>query len=127
MLNGSTPIDLHDLIATLALDAINTQLRFNAAHEIALKEFATLLSGVTDHSLKALLMAAIPARMHVDTFELELGVTVTKESETGFSIQALPLGLGFSILHSVRTERTNRLAVTVQQVPLEHAVKALSK
>jgi hypothetical protein len=104
------------------VDSINTQVRFNAAHEIALKEFATMLSGVTDPTLRAMLMATIPSRMHVDTFEVELGVSVTKETEVGFSVRALPLGVGFSILHAVRTERSSRVAVTVEQIPLEQPV-----
>ncbi|HEX6044923.1 MAG TPA: hypothetical protein VFZ22_10575 [Pyrinomonadaceae bacterium] len=121
-MSGANGIELPDLIANIAVDSINTQVRFNAAHEIALKEFAALLAGVTDPSLRALLMAAVPARMHVDTFEVSVGVALTKETEFGFSISALPLGVGFSILHAVRTDRSSRIAVTVQQVPLEHAV-----
>ena len=121
-MSGTNGIELPDLIASIAMDSINTQVRFNAAHEIALKEFAALLAAVTDPSLRALLMAAAPARMHVDTFELSVGVALTKETEVGFSISALPLGVGFSILHSVRTDHSSRIAVTVQQVPLEHAV-----
>jgi hypothetical protein len=111
---------LENLIANLAVDSINTQLRFNEAHEIALKEFAALLEGVTDPSLKALLMTAAPSRMHVGTFEIDLGVTLAKETEAGFAIRALPIGLGFSILHRTRTDRTSRLKVTVQQTPFMH-------
>jgi len=119
-MDAANGIDLQDLIANLALDSINTQLRFNEAHEIALKEFATLLDGVPDPTVRALLMAAAPSRMHLGTFEIDLGVTLAKETEVGFSIRALPLGLGFSILHRTRTDRTSRLTVTVQQIPLMH-------
>ena len=119
-MDAANGIKLPELIANLALDSINTQLRFNEAHEIALKEFAALLDGVTDPSIKALLMAAAPSRMHLETFEIDLGVTLGKETEVGFAIRALPIGLGFSILHRTRTERTSRLTVTVQQTPFMH-------
>jgi len=119
-MDAANGIKLEDLITNLAVDSINTQLRFNAAHEIALNEFAALLEGVTDPTVKALLMAAAPSRMHLETFEIDLGVTLAKETEVGFGIRALPLGLGFSILHRTRTERTSRLKVTVQQTPFMH-------
>jgi hypothetical protein len=111
------PTELVDLITNLAIDSMNVQLRFNQAHETALKEFETLVAA-TDPSVRPFLAPLLPARMHLDDFELDLGVAVTKETEVGFSIQALPIGLGFSILHSVRTDRMSRLHVSVQQSPL---------
>ena len=119
-MDAANGIELQDLIANLALDSINTQLRFNEANEIAQKEFAALLEGVTDPTVRALLMPAAPSRMHLETFEIDLGVTLATETEVGFSIRALPIGLGFSILHRTRAERTSRLTVTVQQTPMMH-------
>lgn len=121
-MSDAIAIQLGKLIGALAVDSINTQVRFNEAHEIALTEFATMLDGVTDPTLRALLMATMPTRMHLETFEVEVGVLLTKETEIGFSLRALPLGVGFSILHAVRTERSSRVAVTVQQIPLEQPV-----
>ena len=110
-------MELVDLIAALATDAINIQLRLNQAHEAALREFETLLAA-TDPSIRPLLAPLLPSRTQLDEFEMDLGVMLSKESEQGFSIRAMPIGLGFSVVHSVRTDRINRLHFSVQQSPL---------
>lgn len=115
-------LEISDIVASLATDAINIQLRFNQAHETALKEFEALVAA-TDRSIRELLAPLMPSRMELDSFELGLGVTLTREIEGTASIRATPIGLGFSILHAVRTDRCNRLRVSVKQHPMPQPVQ----
>jgi hypothetical protein len=115
-------LEIGEIAATLAMDAINVQLRFNQAHETALKEFDALVAAI-DPSIRQLLAPLIPSRMELDNFELGLGVTLTREIEGTASIRATPIGLCFSILHAVRTDRCNRLSVSVKQHPMPQLVQ----
>ena len=108
---------LVDLIASLAMDSINVQLRFNQANETALKEFETMLAA-TDPAVRPLLSPLTPSSIKLDDFEMDLGVMLTKESEAEVSLRAVPVGLGFSITNAVRTDRVNRLHFTVKQFPI---------
>ena len=109
--------ELSTLIANLAIDSMNTQLRFNQAHEADLKQFETLVAA-SDLPVKDLLRPLSPSRMHLDTFELDLSVLITSETTQALSIQALPIGLGFSILHASRHEQRTRINLSVKQYPL---------
>ncbi len=111
------PLDLSTLIANLAIDSINTQLRFNAAHEIDIKNYQALVAAA-DPNVKQFLGPLLPSRMHLDTFELDLSIVLTVEKSQALSIQALPIGLGFSILHQARTERRTRINLSVKQYPI---------
>jgi hypothetical protein len=113
---------LVDLIAGLAMDSINVQLRFNQANETALKEFETMLA-ITDPSIRPLLAALIPSRIQLDDFEMDLGVMLTTESEEEISIRAMPVGLGFSVTNAVRTDRVNRINFSVKQFPIPEPVE----
>ena|SRR5215510_589889 len=115
-------MELVDVIANLAMDSINIQLRFNQAHETALKEFDALLAA-TDPSIRPLLAPLIPSRFQLDDFEMDLGVMLTKESEEEISIRAMPVGLGFSVINALRTDRVNRLQFSVKQSPLPELVQ----
>jgi hypothetical protein len=115
-------MEIVDLIATVATDSINIQLLLNQAHEAALREFETLLAA-TDPSIRPLLAPLLPSRIQLDDFEMDLGVMLSKESEQEFSIQALPIGLGFSVVHSVRTDRISKLHFSVKQSPLPEPVQ----
>ena len=110
-------IELSTLIGNLALDSMNTQLLFNEAHEADIKRFESLATTVGP-AVKEFLQPLVPARQHLDTFELDFSLMITSETSTAFSIQALPIGLGFSILHSARTERRSRIKLSVKQHPL---------
>ncbi len=119
-------IDLSALIGNLALDSMNTQLLFNEAHEADIKRFEALVATV-DPTVREFLQPLLPSRQHLDTFELDLSVLITSEKSTALSIQALPIGLGFSILHSARTERRSRIKLSVKQHPLPQQSAAFSK
>lgn len=119
-------IDLSTLIGNLALDSMNTQLLFNEAHEADIKRFEALMA-TADPTVREFLQPLLPSRQHLDTFELDLSVLITSEKSTAFSIQALPIGLGFSILHSARTERRSRIKLSVKQHPLPSPDVAFSK
>lgn len=110
-------IELSTLIGNLALDSMNTQLLLNEAHEADIKRFESLVNTV-DPTVKELLQPLVPARQHLDTFELDLSLMITSEMSAALSIQALPIGLGFSIPHSARTERRSRIKLSVKQHPL---------
>lgn len=110
-------IDLSTLIGNLAVDSMNTQLLFNEAHEADIKRFEALATTV-DPTVKEFLRPLLPSRQHLDTFELDLSLLITSETSTALSIQALPIGLGFSILHSARTERRSRIKLSVKQYPI---------
>lgn len=110
-------IELSTLIGNLALDSMNTQLLFNEAHEANIKRFESLATTV-DPAVKEFLQPLVPSRQHLDTFELDFSLMITSETSTAFSLQALPIGLGFSILHSARTERRSRIKLSVKQHPL---------
>lgn len=107
-------IELSTLIGNLAMDSMNLQLLFNEAHEADIKRFEALAATV-DPAVRELLQPLVPARQHLDTFELDFSLMITSETSTIFSIQALPIGLGFSILHSARTERRSRIKLSVKQ------------
>jgi hypothetical protein len=115
-------MELVDLIATLAMDSINVQLRFNQANETAFKEFETMLAA-TDPSIRPLLAPLVPSRIQLDDFEMDLGVMLTKESEEEISIRAMPVGLGFSVTNAVRTDRVNRIHFSVKQFPIPEPVQ----
>lgn len=110
-------IDLSTLIGNLAMDSMNTQLHFNEAHEADIKRFEALLATV-DGTVRPFLAPLLPSRMHLDTFELDLSVVITTETSEALSIQALPIGLAFSILHSARTEHRSRINLSVKQYPI---------
>ena len=110
-------LDLSELIANLAMDSMNTQLRFNQAHETDINRFEALVT-TADPAVRQFLGPLAPARMHLDTFELDLSVMLTTETSEALSIQALPLGLGFSILHAVRNEHRTRINFSVKQYPI---------
>ena len=118
-------IELSTLIGNLALDSINTQLLFNEAHETDIKRFEELAKTV-DPTVKQFLHPLVPSRQHLDTFELDLSLLITSETSAALSIQALPIGVGFSILHSARTERRSRIKLSVKQHPI-HRSAAVSK
>ena len=119
-------IELSTLIGNLAMDSINTQLLLNEAYEADIKRFEALASTV-DPTVKEFLQPLAPARQHLDTYELDLSLMITSETSTALSIQALPIGLGFSILHSARTERRSRIKLSVKQHPLPNGVAAVCK
>lgn len=110
-------IELSTLIGNLALDSMNTQLLFNEAHEADIKRFESLARTV-DPAVRAFLRPLVPSRQHLDTFELDLSLMITSETSAALSIQALPIVLGFSILHSARTERRSRIKLSVKQFPI---------
>ena len=110
-------IDLSTLLGNLAMDSMNMQLLFNEAHEADIKRFETLATTV-DPRVKEFLQPLVPARQHLDTFELDFSLMITSETSTALSIQALPIGLGFSILHSASTERRSRIKLSVKQYPI---------
>jgi len=110
-------IELSTLIGNLALDSMNIQLLFNEAHEADIKRFESLATTV-DPTVKEFLRPLLPSRQHLDTFELDFSLLITSETSTALSIQALPIGLGFSILHSARTERRSRIKLSVKQHPI---------
>ena len=115
-------MELVDLIARLAMDSINVQLRFDQAQETALREFETMLAA-TDPAIRPLLAPLLPSSMRLDDFEMDLGVMLTKGSEAEVSIRAVPVGVGFSITNAVRTDRVNRLHFTVKQFPIPEPVQ----
>lgn len=115
-------MELADLITRLAMDSINVQLRFNQAHESALQEFETMLA-TTDPAIRPLLAPLTPSSIKLDDFEMDLGVMLTKESEAEVSLRAVPVGLGFSLTHAVRTDRVNRFHFTVKQFPIPEPVQ----
>lgn len=119
-------IELSTLVGNLAVDAINTQLLFNEAHEADIKRFETLATTI-DPTVKEFLQPLVPSRQHLDTFELDFSLIITSETSTALSIQALPIGLGFSILHSSRTERRSRIKLSVKQHPLPNRDAAVCK
>ena len=110
-------IELSTLIGNLAVDSINTQLLFNEAHEADIKRFEALVT-TADPMVRQFLQPLLPSRQHLDTFELDLSLMITSETSAALSIQALPIGLGFSILHSARTERRSRIKMSVKQHPV---------
>ncbi len=109
---------LGQLIEFFARDAINVQILWDEARDHEGERFAALLSRVHP-DLQDALFPLSPARLFVDQFQMTASVRIGLEREKEFEIKAVPINLGFSLRHAVRTETESSIRITVEQVPVE--------
>lgn len=110
-------IELSELVAAMATDAINIQLLWDRDYEDAVARFEAMMAHA-DPETAELLRPLAPSRMVMDSFELSFQTLITAERQESFAIRALPLNLEFSLRHSVRTERYSRIGISVERVPV---------
>lgn len=102
-----------DLISALTVDAINVQLRLNRSYEFELQQF-TQLSGIES----AFLLPLLPRRLHLDRFDLSLGVGVSVTKDVRFAVRALPLNAEFYTRTAATSSRYGRVCLSVHQIPI---------
>ena len=109
--------DLGELLAALAVDAINVQLLWDRDYQEAAARFVAMMARA-DPETAELLRPLAPSRMLVGSFELAFQTWLTVELQEAFTVRALPINLEFTLRHAARAERYARLSLTVEQVPL---------
>lgn len=110
--------DLDAVITDLTAAAIRTQMRLNAAHLHALNEFKSVVEGAPPEA-RDLLQPLTPSLEFVRNFEIEVTSEFDAERTLGFAIQARPLNLGYSILHSKKQSEQSSIRLFVEQVPVK--------
>jgi hypothetical protein len=107
---GAVP--LGDMVAALAVDAVNVQRLFDRAHDqdlLAVREALPLLTAVLGTSAVGL----FPARLVIDTFDVEVTVRLAVERTRGVEVKVAPLNLGYALRYGSTAEAESRMRFRV--------------
>jgi hypothetical protein len=110
--------DTSAVITAFAVDAINVQITFNRHSEAEIQAAKTLLAAAARAGIQPeLLKPLLPRLLRLEHFELSLQAALSVTQDQAFSIRVLPLNAGFYRRTNARTDRQNRIQLSVQQVP----------
>lgn len=108
-------VKLEELLQDLSTAVVRTQERFNDAHLVALSQFRTQLHKAPPEAI-GILRPLTPSLQLIRNHETEVTTEFRVDQSIGFSIQARPLNLGYSILHQKKHSAQSRLRLFVDQV-----------
>ena len=110
------PAKLHELLSTLAGNAINVQRVFDNHFDKELKQF------ISDAGVATPLTDAIaPRRLVMETFDIRCQVAFSSERSQAFEVEAFPLNAGYHARYAKRAGRESTLQITIQRAPLPDA------
>ena len=108
---------ISELTEALAVQAVETQSLLDARYESDLATFQEFLAA-TPPEFRELLRPLAPQRQMVSSFDLSTSLTLAKQRETEFALQAFPVNLNYVRRHSLRFEEQSRMTFSVVQYPL---------
>jgi hypothetical protein len=110
------PQSISELTDALAVQAVETQSLLDAGYESDLAAFQELLAA-TPPEFRELLRPLAPQRQLVSSLDLSTSLTLAKQRETEFALQAYPVNLNYVRRHSLRSEDQTRMTFSVVQYP----------
>ncbi|MFC1822087.1 hypothetical protein ACFL9T_05220 [Thermodesulfobacteriota bacterium] len=111
---------IKNLIAKLAMDAINIQLILDEDHEIQEREFEELVSQAPG-IIKDALLPLKPTKYQVRKFELTTRILLSIRREIEFEVRAVPLNLGYDHRYGSTATSESMITFQVEQVPIPKA------
>lgn len=111
---------IKNLIAKLAMDAINIQMILDEDYLVQERQFEILMREAPG-IIKDALLPLRPPRYDARKFELTFRVLLSINREKEFEIRAVPLNIGYNLRYGSTATSESRINLQVEQVPIPKA------
>ncbi len=110
-------LDISQMIATFAKDAVETQEHLDAAYEQELDVFAKLLASAPPEH-RELLLPLAPLRTCMGSFRMSAALEVQKSLSAGVSLTAKPINLAYEMTYKSSRTSSAKITIDVEAVPV---------